>query len=83
MGRETAIRGRVRRQEEPVEGAYLTLKGASGEFVGEVRSDALGRFQLFAAPGEWTITCLVPGAIDRSEALTLRSGDEKEIDFEV
>ncbi len=61
MSRESAIRGSVRSEDGPFEGAYLSLKGGSGEFVGEIRTDETGRFQFYAGPGDWTVTCLVPG----------------------
>lgn len=83
MGRETAIRGLVRRQGRPFEGAYLSLSGGSGEFVGEVRSDAEGRFELYAGPGDWTLTCLVTGAGRQSQGLTLRHGEHRDLEFEV
>jgi hypothetical protein len=83
MGRETAIRGLVRRQGRPFEGAYLSLSGGSGEFVGEVRSDAEGRFELYAGPGDWTLTCLVTGAGRKTQQLTLKLGEQHQMEFEV
>lgn len=83
MARETAIRGRVLHLHQPVAGAYVTLLGAAGEFVGEVRSDDLGHFQLYAIPGEWTLTCLVPGAARQTRPVTLGLGEEKEVEFGV
>ncbi len=86
MARETAIRGIVRRRAQPVQGAYVRLKGASGEFVGEVRSDERGRFTLYAAPGEWTLSCLVPDpgqAVRKEQPVSLRAGEEKDLEVEL
>ena len=86
MARETAIRGVVRRRAQPVEGAYVGLKGESGEFVGEVRSDARGRFHFYAAPGNWTVSFIVPGpneTITKAEAVRLDAGEEKELEVDL
>ncbi len=82
MSRETTIQGSVRRAGNPLEGAYLTLKGASGEFVGEIRTDGSGRFRFYAKPGEWTLKCLTPAG-QQTRQLTLKPGDEQEVEFEI
>lgn len=46
-------------------GAFVQLRDQGGDFVGEVRADADGRFTLYPIPGEWTVICLTPG--DRRE----------------
>jgi hypothetical protein len=40
--------------------AFVQLRDASGDFVGEVRADADGHFTLYAIPGHWTLICLTP-----------------------
>ena len=42
-------------------GAFVQLRDAGGDFVGEVRADSQGRFTLYAVPGHWTVICLTPG----------------------
>jgi len=86
MAKETAIRGIVRRRTHPVVGAYVRLTGESGEFVGEVRSDERGQFQFYAAPGDWTVSCMIPGPsepIVKAQPVTLRAGEDKELEVDL
>lgn len=55
-------------------GAFVQLRDAGGDFVGEVRADAEGRFVLYAVPGHWTVICLTPGR-RREQEVQLDSGD--------
>ena len=41
---------------------YVRLLDVDGEFVAEVPLNSQGQFRFFAAPGEWTVRALVPGA---------------------
>jgi hypothetical protein len=66
VAKETVIQGSVVRDSQPVGGAYVRLLDASGEFTAEVVTSATGQFRFFAAPGEWTVLALAPGA--RGEA---------------
>jgi hypothetical protein len=62
---ETIIQGSVTRDGEPVTG-YVRLLDGGGEFTAEVPTSATGQFRFFAAPGNWTLRALVPGAtVDR------------------
>ena len=81
MSRESTIRGRVTRQGRPLEGAYLTLQGASGEFVGGIRTDETGRFQFYAAAGPWTLEVQVAG-VRQTQRLTLGRGDDQQLEVE-
>lgn len=81
MSRESTIRGRVTREGRPLEGAYLSLQGASGEFVGGLRTDETGRFQFYAAPGDWSLEVQVAGG-RQTQRLTLARGDDQELDLE-
>jgi Protein of unknown function (DUF1416) len=56
--KETVISGVVRAGSEPVEGAYVRLLDATGEFTAEVVTSAAGQFRFFAAPGTWTLRAL-------------------------
>jgi len=58
LAKETVITGVVRSGESPVEGAYVRLLDANGEFTAEVVTSAAGSFRFFAAPGTWTVRAL-------------------------
>ncbi len=58
----TVITGRVVAGGEPVASAFVRLLDGTGEFTAEVVSGAGGQFRFFAAPGEWTVRALAPGA---------------------
>lgn len=63
---ETVIQGVVTRAGQPLGGAYVRLLDRAGEFTAEVPTSASGAFRFFAAPGEWTLRALAPGAsVDR------------------
>ena len=81
MSRETTLRGRVTRQGRPLEGAHLSLQGASGEFAGGIRTDETGRFQFYAAPGPWTLEVQVAGG-RCTQRVTLAGGDDQELEVE-
>lgn len=59
---ETVIQGTVTRSGQPAPGAYVRLLDGSGEFTAEVVTSATGAFRFFAAPGDWTVRALAPGA---------------------
>ncbi len=64
--KETVIQGVVSRDGQPVGGAYVRLLDGTGEFTAEVPTSATGQFRFFAAPGNWTLRTLAPGAtLDR------------------
>ncbi len=60
LTKETVIQGIVTRDGEPVDGAYVRLHDATGEFTAEVPTSATGQFRFFAAPGDWTLRTLAP-----------------------
>jgi Protein of unknown function (DUF1416) len=62
LSKETVIYGVVSRAGAPVPSAYVRLLDAGGEFTAEVVSSATGDYRFYAAPGQWTISVLVPGA---------------------
>jgi Protein of unknown function (DUF1416) len=68
VAKETIIQGSVRRDGQPVAGAYVRLLDSGGDFTAEVPTSATGEFRFFAAPGNWTLRTLAPGAetVDRS-----------------
>jgi hypothetical protein len=78
--KEAVIQGTVKRGEEPVGGAYVRLLDSSGEFTAEVPTSATGQFRFFAAPGQWTLRTLAPGAtVDRSVVASQGSVAEVEV----
>ena len=44
-------------------GAFVQLRDAGGDFVGEVRADEEGDFVFYAIPGHWHVVCLIPGGL--------------------
>lgn len=68
MTTQTVIQGVVSQGDAPLAGAYVRLLDRTGEFTAEVPTSATGQFRFFAAPGEWTVRTLAPGAepVDRS-----------------
>jgi hypothetical protein len=56
--KEIVLTGKVTSGGEPVDGAFVRLLDASGEFTAEVVSSAEGDFRFFAAPGQWTVCAL-------------------------
>ena len=62
VGKESVVQGTVSRGGSPLPGAYVRLLDSSGEFTAEVVTSATGNFRFFAAPGDWTLRTLAPGA---------------------
>ncbi len=52
----------------PATTGYVRLLDSDGEFVAEVPLNSEGQFRFFAAPGNWTVRALVPGAIGEATA---------------
>jgi hypothetical protein len=70
--KESVIQGVVSRGGQPVGGAYVRLLDGGGEFTAEVPTSATGHFRFFAAPGQWTLRTLAPGAtVDRQVVAVL------------
>ena len=62
LEKETVIYGVVSQGDSPVPAAYVRLLDSTGEFTAEVVTSATGAFRFFAAPGDWTLRTLAPGA---------------------
>jgi hypothetical protein len=58
LTKETVITGVVLSGGDRVQGAYVRLLDATGEFAAEVVSSPEGVFRFFAAPGSWTVRAL-------------------------
>lgn len=76
---QTVIQGVVSRAEAPLEGAYVRLLDRSGEFTAEVPTSGEGRFRFFAAPGQWTVRTLAPGAAPVDRAVIAAQGAISEV----
>lgn len=56
-------------------GAFVQLRDAAGDFVGEVRADGEGRFVFYTIPGRWSVICLIPGQDRRQHNVDLGADD--------
>ena len=83
VGNEAVIAGVVRRDGEPVQGAYVRLLDSSGEFAAEVPTDEDGNFRFFAAPGPWTVRALAPGGVSASGEAVAERGSIASVDLDV
>jgi hypothetical protein len=82
VAKESIIQGTVSRDGSALGGAYVRLLDSSGEFTAEVVTSATGAFRFFAAPGDWTLRTLAPGA-QTDTKVTAVQGDVVETDVEV
>jgi hypothetical protein len=55
------LTGTVRTGEGPADGAYVQLTNLQGDFQGEVRTDADGKFVLHPVAGQWRLISWWPG----------------------
>lgn len=83
MSTQTVIQGVVSRAEAPLEGAYVRLLDRSGEFTAEVPTSDAGRFRFFAAPGQWTVRTLAPGAAPVDRTVIASQGAISEVNVAV
>ncbi|MCW2529666.1 MAG: hypothetical protein JWM76_4526 [Pseudonocardiales bacterium] len=67
LNKETVIYGKVTKDGTEVPSAYVRLLDGGGEFTAEVVTSATGDFRFYAAPGEWTLSVLAPGASGRKD----------------
>ncbi|MET7299730.1 MULTISPECIES: DUF1416 domain-containing protein [Embleya] len=82
VAKETIIQGAVTKGGQPING-YVRLLDAGGDFTAEVPTSATGQFRFFAAPGNWTVRALVPGAtVDRSVVVS-EKGTVAEVEIAV
>ena len=63
---QSVIQGVVSQHDAPVSVGYVRLLDKSDEFVAEVPVSKQGEFRFFAAPGDWTVVTLIPGATNRT-----------------
>jgi len=67
INKEAVIQGVVVNQGQPAPVGYVRLHDARDEFTAEVPLNGKGEFRFFAAPGDWTVVTLVPGASTRTK----------------
>jgi hypothetical protein len=75
------IKGTVRRDGEPVEGAYLTLL-RSGELIAERRTGPDGGYEFHTTPGAWSINCRASGSDFAAKDVDAPAG-EVALDFDL
>jgi hypothetical protein len=80
---EAVVQGVVTRDGEPVGGAYVRLLDGSGEFTAEVPTSATGQFRFVAAPGNWTVRTLAPGAEPVDQQVSAATGRIAELEVRV
>jgi hypothetical protein len=80
VAKEAIIQGVVSRAGEPVGNAYVRLLDPAGEFAGEVPTSATGQFRFFAAPGQWTLRTLAPGAAPMDRSVVAQTGVISEVE---
>ena len=83
LTKETVIQGIVTRGGDPVDGAYVRLLDASGEFTAELPTSASGHFRFFAAPGTWTVRTLAPGAQPVDRTVVASKGEVADVEVTV
>jgi hypothetical protein len=75
------IKGVVRRNGDPVEGAYLTLNQGE-DFIAERRTGPDGSYEFHTSAGDWTVICRSSGS-DPSPKTISSSGGEVALDFDL
>jgi len=81
--KEAVVQGVVLHDDAPVGGAYVRLLDSGGEFTAEVPTSASGHFRFFAAPGNWTLRVLAPGAATVDRSVVAQQGVVAEVEISV
>jgi hypothetical protein len=66
---QSVIQGVVSQHNAPASVGYVRLLDKNDEFVAEVPVSKQGEFRFFAAPGDWTVVTLIPGATNRTPVI--------------
>ena len=66
-----------------LEGAYVQLKGPSGEFTAERRTDETGRFLFYPTSGSWHLLGQAAGGLRAERSVELRDGQALEVTMEL
>lgn len=75
------IHGSVRRDGEPVEGAYITLN-QNDTFIAERRTGPDGFYEFNATGGDWVLNCRAAGS-EAAQQIVTSEGGELVADFEL
>ncbi len=79
---EVRIKGVVSKNDQPVEGAYITLN--SGEtFIAERRTGPDGVYEFHISPGEWILNCRAAGAVALTRTIKQSTGGELVENFQL
>ncbi len=81
LSTQTVIQGQVWHDGAPVAGAYVRLLDTTDEFTAEVVTSPEGEFRFFAAPGEWTLRTLAPGAEPVDRKVVASKGEIAELEI--
>lgn len=60
----------------PAPRAYVQISNLAGDFQGEVRADAGGRFVLYPIPGRWRLVSWLPGAGRSEQEIDMGDSDQ-------
>jgi hypothetical protein len=80
---DTSIRGVVKRDGAPVEGAYVRLTGSQDEFVAEIRTKEDGAFRFWIVPGTWTVSVLSSGTKRLEQKASVDQGRAVDVTFDL
>jgi len=80
---DSSVRGVVRRERAPMEGAYVRLTGSQDEFVAEIRTKEDGAFRFWIVPGTWTVSVLSSGTKRLEEKATVDQGRAVDVTFDL
>ena len=70
-----ALTGTVRAGDGPADGAYVQILNLDGDFQGEVRTNAEGKFVLHPVPGRWRLISWLPGQGKTEKEVEVRDAD--------
>jgi streptogramin lyase len=84
-GGPISIRGKVRANSGPIEGAYVAAHASGKTFTTYVLTDSTGQYAFRGlAPGDYEVFTRIPGFRDEAKSgLTVEGGKEAVADFEV
>ena len=74
------LTGTITARGGPADGAYVQIVNLAGEFQGEVRTDARGRFVLYPVPGRWRLVSWLP-AVGRAEREVEVGAEDLEVEM--
>jgi uncharacterized protein DUF1416 len=72
-----SLTGTVRAGDGPADGAYVQIRNLDGDFQGEVRTDAEGKFVLHPVAGRWRVVSWLPGHGQAEQEIEVGDADVK------